>query len=79
MSGRLAHIESTWPLADVNTSGRRCEFRRAAATSIMSCAERARSITAIGKPPMISTGNSGSMAVASTRDRPALATIVPIP
>ena len=54
----LAHIESTCPLADVICGGGPPARRRDIARLIMSSAERARSIAAIGTPPSQVTGNA---------------------
>jgi hypothetical protein len=51
------------------------ERRRNVAISIMTRAESARSITAIGSPPIISTGTPNALAASSTRENSVLATM----
>jgi hypothetical protein len=45
-------MERTWPFAELKMSGGKPLSRRFNAASSMSCAELARLIDAIGKPPI---------------------------
>src|SRR5665811_605963 len=51
-----AHIDKTWPLAEVMTSGGRFEPRADKAALSMNSAEATRSMTAMGSLPMETTG-----------------------
>jgi hypothetical protein len=70
-----AHIESTCPLAEVKMSAGSFKLRREAATSVINRADCARSITAIGRPPIISTGTSNPPDVSGTKESLAFHTI----
>src|SRR5580704_1621146 len=74
-SASWAHIESTCPLAEVKRSGGWSELRRAAARLVISCADWARFITAIGRPPIISIGTSNLPEFAGTEESAAFHTI----
>src|SRR3954452_17905002 len=68
----LAHMDRTWPLAEVMTSGGCALPRRASAAPTMNSAESLRSMTASGSPPIETRGMFNSCSMASTREDAAM-------